>query len=632
MSKGDIVEQITSEVLNEIKTSDKTFSNKEIREKINKKLDTFFENQEEKHDIAKEDQILNSMFTTIDSEDNSSFVNSLEESEDLEEIEAEETIEKKEKQGFFQEVKDTYKDEFNNSVNCFKNAFKSLKLAKDTSTFETILVFVFLSIPAIVAGLWTLLIVLLLLLLWQIYLLTNTTRKILDSFATSLKETNESIKKKILKSNKSGFINKLILSNALYTLIMFNGAIFMLIKGLTVPLKSISDAEKVLANLVAKINTGITATLKAPSQLALANTEVQAVKSVSSQKKQKKQEKIKNNNLKILKKKKTKEKSEKVKEVEAFNQILKPIEGLQEQLVKPQQKQEKQDDVSKVLHENNSELTKNIANNLKNETSQQKVQEINDIAIGLAEKPERQKDPISSALTPSFDLSSKSILLDKIFENVVKDIKESVEKTIEKTIDNIKETKNTFEEQQSNIKYQEATDNPLELKVQEARNELKIDNNLEIKHAEANGVPLKEAILQNEGNDARQLVEKLLPNDQELQNVIKQGIEYANENNLNSDSGTQVIASKIVEHFKEQGLSQKEIEDKFEALAPIIEGVKEEMQEFNNIKEDLQKDYFKDILTEEKTPNINSKNDRSFVERVEDKREHSSERNTSIDN
>ena len=55
-----------------------------------------------------------------------------------------------------------------------------------------------------------------------------------------------------------GFFKKLIFSNALYTLLMFNGVMYMIIKGMMLPVKSALDIEKIIANVIAKIEKGIT--------------------------------------------------------------------------------------------------------------------------------------------------------------------------------------------------------------------------------------------------------------------------------------------------------------------------------------------------------------------------------------
>lgn len=349
MQNQEIIDKITNELIEEIKTSDKNFSNEEIKEKINQKLIDYTLNSEEnllqKEKSKEEDLILKNEFTKIDDdneEDNFDFEieNNFDENNTNDNIDNNtiKSIEDKKDKNFFQEVKDIYKNEFKQSISCFSNVVDSMKLTSKTSLFELILVFLFLVIPAILAGCIAFLIVILLFIIWQIYLITKTIYKLFEKAEFSIKDTINNIKIKIKNYKKSGgFINKLIFSNALYTLLMFNGVMYMLIKGLMLPVKSVLDIEKILANIIAKIEKGITTALKAPSELAVANTKSQNLKA---------SKKSKNNKKEISNDKKLNQK-EKLKE-------------------KPQQKQEKIDEKAKALHQaKNIELANAIAKSLK---------------------------------------------------------------------------------------------------------------------------------------------------------------------------------------------------------------------------------------------------------------------------
>ena len=356
MQNQEIIDRITNELVEEIKTSEKNFSNEEIKEKINQKLIEYTLNSEEnllqKEKSKEEDLILKNEFTKIDDdneEDNFDFEieNNFDENNTNDNIDNDtiKSIEDKKDKKFFQEVGDIYKNEFKQSISCFSNIVDSMKLTSKTSLFELILVFLFLVIPAILAGCIAFLIVILLFIIWQIYLITQTIYKLFQKVEFSIKDTINNIKIKIKNYKKSGgFINKLIFSNALYTLLMFNGVMYMLIKGLMLPVKSVLDVEKILANIIAKIEKGITTALKAPSELAVANTKSQNLKASNKSKGKESEKKQKLINDKKLK-----------AEIKKLNQKE-----------KSQQKQEKIDEKAKVLHQaKNIELANAIAKSLK---------------------------------------------------------------------------------------------------------------------------------------------------------------------------------------------------------------------------------------------------------------------------
>ncbi len=408
MDKDEIIKQITSELLDEIKSSNKVFTSEEVKAKINAKLDAVFNSGVDNgNSLDEEDEVLNNEFTKISGNEDSFALNSGIDGDFNDNVADNEIADKKEeKVKFFQEVADIYKNEFNNSITCFKNALESLKLVRKTSFFETILVVIFLVVPAILAGCIALIIVLILFLLWQLYLITKSIFELLKKAEVSIKGINEKIRKKIRALRGSGgFLNRLIFSNALYSLMMFNGVMYMLVKGLMLPVKSILDVEKILTNILAKIEKGITTVLKAPSELALAGTSAEAAKGRRGAKKEK-DAKTKSGSRKPVKREKTAEK-------------VKPIEKEKAQ-IRPQQQKVKVDEVSKALHQARLEVANAVAKNLQAETSQQKAQDIGDRAINLAEKAERQQVPMSSILSLSSSGSSdRDDLAKAIFDSVV---------------------------------------------------------------------------------------------------------------------------------------------------------------------------------------------------------------------
>jgi len=310
-----IIKQVTQEILEEIKNSNAKLSNDEIREKISNRIKQIlfqYEQDKEKENI-KEDENIQKEFINIEEvkndkenlgeSENIKFQNKLKENNNdndfkrfrtnyvgeikkekldkdnntsgksikIKESERKDTTDNEPKK-FFMEISDIYKQELSNSITCFKNAFNSFKLIKNTSILEKLFIFILLSIPAILGGILTLVFILIVLLLWQFFVVLRVLLKMLESVESNLGTTIKNIIKKIDYMKKNGnLFNKLIFSNALYSVIMLNGALYMIIKGIMLPLKVASDIDKIVANFMSKSIDIVTAGLKGPSELALNN-------------------------------------------------------------------------------------------------------------------------------------------------------------------------------------------------------------------------------------------------------------------------------------------------------------------------------------------------------------------------
>ena len=334
--ENNIINKIIAEITAEISESNITLTNEEIQVKINEKLSKYFEVientetrnnaniqseqylSEEEIDKLVHDEFLNveedieetekhfqdlyegfsenNLNSDLDSLDDkmSSFMeeinndlknldnnNETSSSEELFQISYKEE-EKKEKKKFkIKDFKELYKEELHLSIECFKNAIEIFKASKEISIVEIIGIIVVLSIPAIVGGIIGILFILLLLALWQIGIIFKILLKYFNSIESAIKGTIDSIKRKIatLKSGSGGFFKKLLFSNSLYSIVMFNGLLYLMIKGLIFPLKSVLDIDKTIANIIQRGIKGISNILRSPSQLILNATGKSSLKS-----------------------------------------------------------------------------------------------------------------------------------------------------------------------------------------------------------------------------------------------------------------------------------------------------------------------------------------------------------------
>lgn len=437
-----IVKQVTEEILKEIKDSDKTFTNDEVKQKIDIRIKEIFDTYKDKkkEKILLDDENMQKEFMNIEEVSNNLKGDNLQNTKDTsfekfrnnnmksselktniednkinissKQPEEENKDEEPEKKKFFQEISVIYKEELEDSLNCFRNALESLKLIKHTSILEKFLIFIFLAIPAILGGILTLLFILILLILWQIFIIFKIMLKMFEKVEKKLKTTISNILKKIAYINKNGgFFNKLIFSNLLYSVIMFNGLMYVLINGLMLPLRTVSEIDKIVANFLSKTIKVVTAGLKGSSELALSNMQTSALKSGKSSTKTRSSNEKKlelKQNLKSLGRKKdllkgSKEHTEKIKEVERLRELEKF--------------HEKETFANSLAGEHNKRLEENIAQRALNENAITKEQE------SLNEKSENLKTPSSSMLSGNEWLNSNmSDMNNEIVDGVIEDL------------------------------------------------------------------------------------------------------------------------------------------------------------------------------------------------------------------
>ncbi|MDR2526643.1 MAG: hypothetical protein LBC92_02085 [Rickettsiales bacterium] len=143
-------------------------------------------------------------------------------------------------------VKDNIKDTFT----IIKEAFGIG--GGEISVGERLIIFILLILPAIVGGLFLCWFWVVLFVLWQIY---NYLQKMIDY----LRKHKDNIKNKITeywRKIKTGFGSgnflKILLSTALFSVIFFNGMMYLCIRGMMVPLQSMAQLNRFLSNLSAK--------------------------------------------------------------------------------------------------------------------------------------------------------------------------------------------------------------------------------------------------------------------------------------------------------------------------------------------------------------------------------------------
>ena len=293
-----IVSKLSNEIVDEIKKSNQKVTEKELKSKIDLKIKQIIEKkklQEEakkQAQFAKDEKFIEEEFTNIknvidedNEEDNEkdqkyetknndikNEVNNIDEVEDNEELNNINKDNDTEKKPFFLEITDLYKEEYNKSINGFKNFINSFEVIKNASLFEKIFLSLFIIIPALLSGFVGLLLLLIVLVFWQISIIFKAILRSFKKVETFFYDNMKKIKATITSfKNSGGLFKRLIFSNFLYSILCLNGLFYLLMKGMMIPISSLDKLNKILGNLATKTTRGISNVLKSPSELALSS-------------------------------------------------------------------------------------------------------------------------------------------------------------------------------------------------------------------------------------------------------------------------------------------------------------------------------------------------------------------------
>ena len=303
-----IVSKLSNEIVDEIKKSNQKVTEKELKSKIDLKIKQIIERkrlQEEakkQEQFVKDEKFIEEEFTNIknvidedNEEDNKkdqeyetknndikNEVNNIDEVEDNEELNNINKDNGTEKKPFFLEITDLYKEEYNKSINGFKNFINSFEVIKNASLFEKIFLSLFIIIPALLSGFVGLLLLLIVLVFWQISIIFKAILRSFKKVETFFYDNMKKIKATITSfKNSGGLFKRLIFSNFLYSILCLNGLFYLLMKGMMIPISSLDKLNKILGNLATKTTRGISNVLKSPSELALSSIKNNALSASS---------------------------------------------------------------------------------------------------------------------------------------------------------------------------------------------------------------------------------------------------------------------------------------------------------------------------------------------------------------
>lgn len=190
---------------------------------------------------------------------------------------------KKEKKPFIQDLGDIFADNFVFAWSSFKSAFLSLFLGGKSLYANKIFILIFISIPAILGGTSVFVAGLVLILLWILFMILKKSSDTLQKIEDKIKYKISSWKK-LIRSNKKPSLPEKIVKFGIYTLaIGANGAMYLLVKGVKIPIKSLSDIAKYVGNMVDKLGETLNLIAKTPAKLHNKALQKKGPKLVASQ-------------------------------------------------------------------------------------------------------------------------------------------------------------------------------------------------------------------------------------------------------------------------------------------------------------------------------------------------------------
>jgi len=178
----------------------------------------------------------------------------------------EEKSEAPEKKPFIQDLGDIFADNFAFAWSSFKAGFNSLFLGGKTLLAHKILILLFISIPAIFGGTVVFIVGLVLILLWILFMILKNFSDILEKIEKKLKSKLVSWRNFIRSDKKMTLSEKIIKFGAYTVVIGANGVMYVIIRGVRVPIKSLAQITKIVGNITDKFSETLNSIMKSPAR------------------------------------------------------------------------------------------------------------------------------------------------------------------------------------------------------------------------------------------------------------------------------------------------------------------------------------------------------------------------------
>jgi hypothetical protein len=304
MNIDEVIKNISNEVLQEFNEKNISFDNDTLKRKIDEKMSLFF---------AKENSIKNEYSSTNNEESNEQNTanNNIEEisrnellgfdDDEFDDDESNDTNMSEQDDSFIKDMDgfgEFIDDRFENEVKSekqdidntddddgeFIQSFKVLYkremtgtskslvtclniLKTDGSLFERLFMFILLCVPALIGIIATLIYIIILSILAFFHVLFSLLLKAITPAHDFMRLKFRTWWAAVKRNAGSGNFFKILFSIAMFSVVLINGMMYVCIKGVMIPLKSIHDINKILANLSAKAIDVFRKTLRAPAEM-----------------------------------------------------------------------------------------------------------------------------------------------------------------------------------------------------------------------------------------------------------------------------------------------------------------------------------------------------------------------------
>jgi hypothetical protein len=168
---------------------------------------------------------------------------------------------------FFQDLEHIFADNFSLALDSFKKGFSSLFVGGKILSPHKLLILIFVFIPAILGGTIVGITGLILILLWILFMMFKKTSDNLQKIENNFK-ANLIPWRSFIKSDKKLSLSNKVMKFGTYTVfIAANGAMYILVKGVKIPIKSLGSATKIIGNITDKIGELLNIVAKTPAKL-----------------------------------------------------------------------------------------------------------------------------------------------------------------------------------------------------------------------------------------------------------------------------------------------------------------------------------------------------------------------------
>lgn len=270
MDTDNNIKQITDEILKEIKDNNLKLSQDEIKAKIKKKLDEYYEitdkNLSRKIADKEYNRLMNDLLQDIGEEIKKDDIKN---NTKIENDDIDNNIKTKTK--LFNKIGRLIYNVFQYSIESFKKSFNCFKLIKKISVFEIFFIIFILILPSFIVGILSLLFIAVLFIFWLINFILEQILKLFSNIGNFLRKLIHNLNNYIKTIKSSGFFGY-IFGNLLYIFTLLLLILYILFQIFIFPFKISRFINITISNLTTMITMHGLNILRIPTEIVLGNS------------------------------------------------------------------------------------------------------------------------------------------------------------------------------------------------------------------------------------------------------------------------------------------------------------------------------------------------------------------------